>query len=120
MTKGLLLIAHGSRRGQANDEFLKLAQDVGRKIGAMPVVACFLELQSPDIPGGIEELIRQQVTTVVILPYFLSNGNHTAVDIPQIVAQKQSEHPNIRFEVLPPIGTMPQMIDLIIQRATKS
>ena len=55
--QGILLIAHGSRRQEANDHLLSIADYLRSEDSSLPVAACFLELAEPDITKGLDELI---------------------------------------------------------------
>src|SRR5699024_2029589 len=82
MQNALLLIAHGSRRTQSNDEIRALARQVGERAGtAFERVDCaFLELAEPSIGGGIARLAEAGAQHVLVLPYFLSDGRHVHED----------------------------------------
>ncbi|MFU8836873.1 MAG: sirohydrochlorin chelatase [Thiohalomonadaceae bacterium] len=114
--RGLLLVAHGSRREASNDEVRKIAdllrQRAGDRYGA--VEAGFLELADPLIPDGIECLIRQGASEVVVLPYFLSAGRHVAQDIPAEVAPKQAQYPQIPIHIAPYLGSAEGIVELLV------
>ena len=81
----LLLIAHGSRKAEANEEIARLAERVEHR-GAgdySAVQAAFLELAEPDICAGIDCLVERGADEIVVVPYFLARGRHVARDIPE-------------------------------------
>ena len=114
--RGLLLVAHGSRRAASNDEVRKivdiLRDRAGDRFGA--VEAGFLELAEPLIPDGIECLIRQGAKEVIVLPYFLSAGRHVAQDIPAEVAPKQEQYPDIDIRIAPYLGSAEGIVELLV------
>ncbi|MFO0925785.1 MAG: CbiX/SirB N-terminal domain-containing protein [Gemmataceae bacterium] len=67
----LLLIAHGSRHPEANNDLHHVAD--GQARGHAIVVASFLELAEPDIAAGGRE-VAAGARRVVLVPYFLSPG----------------------------------------------
>ena len=105
--KCLLVVAHGSRRAESNDEVRSLAAALGRQAGDRyaAVTAGFLELAEPSIPAGIEECIRRGAKEVVVLPYFLSAGRHVVQDIPAEVDIKRREHPHVNIRIAPYLGS---------------
>jgi sirohydrochlorin ferrochelatase len=115
----LLLIAHGSRRQQSNDEVTALADRLRDACDAryQIVHAAFLELASPSIPEGISHCINDGASRVTILPYFLNSGTHVVVDIPEIVGQAKSEHPDVDIVVAPHLGASALMVELLIDSA---
>lgn len=117
--KSLLLVAHGSRRVQSNDEIRSLAQVVAERAGdRFDLVDCaFLELAEPSIPDGIQSCIDRGATEVVVVPYFLSAGRHVAEDIPAEVRIKQLQHPQIDIRIAPYLGMHQGVPDLLVQAA---
>lgn len=122
MHKGLLLVAHGSRRAQSNNEIRALA----RQLAARPdkpchSVACaFLELAAPSIPDGIAQLADLGADNVTVLPYFLSAGRHVHTDIPAQVAIGAQARPQLTIEIAPYIGTTEAMPDLLLAIAANT
>ena len=95
--KALLLIAHGSRRKQSNDEVVELADTLKRTCSEhYPIIhAGFLEIAETLIPDGIRKCVEDGATSIIVLPYFLNSGNHVTEDIPKIV-QKPTIQPPLR------------------------
>ncbi len=113
--KSLLLVAHGSRRSESNEEIADVAKALSEKVQGEFVLTghAFLELAEPSIPQGIDNLIHQGATEVTILPYFLSSGRHVHEDVPEIVQEKQKQHANVRLLIAPYIGEAKEMIDVL-------
>lgn len=112
----LLLIAHGSRIGASNDEVRTLAGRLREEtLHKYDHVDCaFLELAEPSIPAAIEEAVAMGCERIRVLPYFLAAGNHVISDIPEIIAQKQVEHPGVKIDLRPYAGTAPGMVELLL------
>ena len=113
----LLILAHGSRKKQSNDEVQALAQ---RYEAAYPeqydaVYAGFMELAQPDIHTTIKTAIDAGATELTILPYFLAAGAHVVDDIPAIVESAMADYPDMKHRVLPHIGGADGMLALINQ-----
>ncbi len=117
----LLLIAHGSRNAAANAEIAALAEHVSR-LGAIefsPVQASFLELAEPNIAQGCQRLVDAGARTIVLLPYFLAEGNHVARDIPAVLDELRRQHPAIDIRLAPHIGAADAMADLVLACARR-
>ena len=114
--RSLLLVAHGSRRKQSNDEVRDLTERLSRKArDDFDFVLCaFLELAEPSIGAGIDECINRGASQVVILPYFLSAGRHVVKDIPAEVGAKQKQYPQVVFKVAPYLGAAKGVPDLLL------
>jgi sirohydrochlorin ferrochelatase len=117
--RSLLLVAHGSRRTESNDEVRGLAGGLRTRAGGrFGIVECaFLELAEPSIPEGIEACIAAGAGTVVVVPYFLSSGRHVAEDIPELVAAKRRQHPKVHIELAPHLGAAANIGQLLLDQA---
>lgn len=113
--KSLILIAHGSRRAESNEEVRALAAKLGRLSCSYDAVTCaFLELAEPSIPEGIEACVQQGAKDIVLLPYFLSAGRHVVEDIPALVQPKQLQYPDLRIELQPYLGAAERLPALLL------
>ena len=113
---GVLLIAHGSRRTEANEDLARLAESVKQRSPYRAVEIAYLELTEPTIPEGARRLIEQGVQRILMLPYFLSAGAHVADDLQRIRRELQQEHGGVRFVLCPPLGLHPRMLDIVLDR----
>ena len=113
--KALLILAHGSRKQQSNEEVINLAERFDEAYGEQfdAVYAGFMELAQPDINTTITKAIEAGATELIILPYFLAAGAHVVDDIPEIVNASLQHHETIQFRILPHIGGADGMINLI-------
>lgn len=108
----ILLVAHGSRRPQANWEVHQLAERLQEKLGRK-VAACFLELGEPRIPEGIDRALQQNPGEILVLPYFLTQGRHMDEDIPRILQEKARAYPETPIRMLDYVGKHPEMVGLL-------
>jgi len=115
----LLLVAHGSRRAQSNDEVTALAEKLsGRCSETYEIVhSAFLELADPLIPEGIRKCVEDGAGTVVVLPYFLNSGRHVTEDIPNIVNRTRNSYPGVEIRIASHLGASELMTDLLITTA---
>ena len=118
--KSLLIVAHGSRKTQSNDEVRQLAQRVQAASNTYTlVISAFLELAEPSIPDGIQYCIDQGATEVLVLPYFLSAGRHVSQDVPSLVHQKRLAHPDISIKMAAYLGAAEGLVDLMLETAKR-
>lgn len=104
--KALILLSHGSRRRQSNEEMQALAAQVAR-FDSTPfdeVVACFQQFAAPSFEQAVQALVGRGVTEAVVLPLFLASGNHVLEDVPAMVAAARSRHPELTLTVRPHLG----------------
>ena len=117
--KALLLIAHGSRRQQSNDEVVVLAEKLKNNCSEQYAIvhAGFLELADVLIPDGIKKCVEDGATEIIVLPYFLNSGRHVVEDIPNIVNETRPEFPDVEIKVAQHLGASALMMDLLIASA---
>ncbi len=113
----LLLIAHGSRRAEANTDLNHVAVAM-RVEGRYPIIeVSYLELAEPTIPDGAARCIEGGATTVILLPYFLSPGVHVQEDIAQTRDELTRRYPGVRFALAEPLGRHPLLVEVVRERA---
>jgi sirohydrochlorin ferrochelatase len=117
MHTALLLIAHGSRVEDANEDLRELARRVRAASHYAIVEPSYLELAEPDIAGGAQRCIRQGAKRVIMLPYFLSAGLHVRRDLEAAQRRLQGLHADVEFLLADPIGQHPKMIEILLDRA---
>ena len=118
--KALLLIAHGSRRSEANADLAFVADGV-RQRGLYPIVqVAYLELAEPTIADGGATCVECGATEVILLPYFLSPGVHARDDMDAAAADLSARFPHVRFRVAEPLGRHPLLLDIVEQRAAEA
>lgn len=116
----LLLIAHGSRRAEANADLIFVAEQL-RERGRYPLVhVSYLELAEPDIDGGGAQCVAAGATDVILLPYFLSPGRHVAEDLAAARDRLAARFPGVRFALAEPLGRHPLLLDILEQRAREA
>jgi len=119
--KVLLLIAHGSRKQEANDEIGRLAQRVHDLAGEDydAVVASFLECAEPSIQQGVENCVELGATEIVAVPYFLAAGKHVVRDIPAELDCARAGHPGLSIELSQYVGDSDAMAGLVLSCSTQ-
>ena len=116
MAAAALLIAHGSRRPEANDDLTRLAGILRAKQLYPIVETAYLELADPDIPTAGQRCVAAGATLVKLLPYFLSAGAHVVDDLERHRHDLASRFPEVTFELCPPLGLHPLMVEIVLDR----
>jgi sirohydrochlorin ferrochelatase len=116
MSTAILLIAHGSRRQAANDDLVRVAELVQKRRPDAFVQIAYLELAAPDIPTAVRRCLERGANRVLLLPYFLSTGEHVGGDLERFRDEFARQHPGIEFTLCPPIGLHPLLIEVLLDR----
>lgn len=115
-SEAVLVVGHGSRRGEANEDVCEAALNIARR-GPIPLVtAAFLEIAEPSIAQGFARLVELGARRIIVHPYFLSPGRHTRGDIPVEVKEAASLYPNVTYEITEPLNAHPFVVDASIER----
>ena len=115
-TVAVLLIAHGSRHEQANDDLHQLAARFASRGDYSIVEPSFLELAEPDITAGGARCVERGATRVLMVPYFLSAGVHLLRDLTAARDNLQIRHPHVDFRLGPALGPHPLLEALVTER----
>jgi sirohydrochlorin cobaltochelatase len=95
---GVLVLGRGSSDPDANGDVAKIARLFWEETGYDLVHYAFIGVTRPDLPTGVDRLVRLGARTVVIAPYFLFTG----VLIERIHALAEGfrkQYPEVRFVV---------------------
>jgi sirohydrochlorin ferrochelatase len=117
MKTALLLIAHGSRNAEANEDLIALVESL-RNTGSYVIVeASFLELAEPTIEAAGRRCVAQGAERVILLPYFLSAGVHVRRDMQAHRKGLGAEFAAVEFRLAAPLGPHPLLREILLQRA---
>ncbi len=117
---GLLLIDHGSRRGESNEQLVDMAARVRRLRPDDLVGYAHMELAPPSIAEGFADLVARGAREVRALLYFLGDGRHSREDIPRLVGEAAAAHPGVSWSVSPALGPHDRLAELLIERGGRS
>jgi sirohydrochlorin ferrochelatase len=116
----LLLIAHGSRRPEANADLDHLAAVLRSRGEFVHVEASYLELCEPSIAAGGDLCVAAGARCVVLLPYFLSAGMHVVEDLTAARDELAQRHLGVTFVLAEPLGRHPLILEVVAQRAREA
>ena len=111
----VILIAHGSRRDEANNELHDLVGRLRAKLPDLWIEPAFLEIARPDIDAAANRCIAQGARTVLLVPYFLSMGVHLTRDLTDACVRLQAAHPDSKISLAPPLGP-DELLDVLVLR----
>ncbi len=116
--KAILLVDHGSRKREANDMLICMANLVQAMAGADVIVRhAHMELAEPSISAGYDSCIEAGATDITVFPYMLSPGRHSTSDIPRMVAAAARSNATASFTVTPAFGVHEKLAEIVLGRA---
>lgn len=120
MKTAYVVFAHGSRLESANDAVRDVAASLARQGNFDLVDVAFLDCAPPDLPTTIGNLAARGAERVVVLPYFLTLGRHTAEDLPRIANEATRIHKSVKVEIAAPLDGHPALVRVLLERAAES
>jgi sirohydrochlorin ferrochelatase len=116
----IVLIDHGSREAEANAVVEEVAAALRVRLPGRAVEVAHLELAPPGLGDALERCAARGAREVVVVPFFLAPGRHSARDIPRLAAEAAARHPEVSIRVAPPLGAHPALVDAVLDRLSGS
>lgn len=114
-----MLIDHGSRRAEANQQLEELAEKIRRRQPDTIVQTAHLEIADPNLGAAIDSCVKAGAKEIVVHPYFLGPGRHTSEDIPRLVSQAAAQHPQVLLRMSAPLGVHDKLVDVVLERVNE-
>jgi sirohydrochlorin cobaltochelatase len=114
--EAILLVGHGSRDPEGNEELLRFADSVREKSPEFVIETCFLEFATPNIAQGITNCVEQGARRVVLVPIILFAAGHAKIHIPVEIDQAKKRYPDVEFAYGRPIGIHQKVLDILKSR----
>lgn len=114
--KGVLIIAHGSRRESTVETMNFILGIVRENITDVKIVSSYMEFAKPSVTEGLEELKSAGVTDIIAVPYFLFDGIHIKEDIPEELEKFRKLNPDIKVTMGDTLGKDKRLADILTQR----
>lgn len=102
--KGILLFGHGARNPEWAQPFHRIRDAILVREPEALVEPGFLELMRPTFDEGVDCLVRQGATEIVVVPIFMAAGSHIRKDLPQLAAGAMDRHAGLVIELAAPVG----------------
>ena len=102
--KGILLFGHGARNPAWALPFERIRQIILATDATALIETGFLELMRPSFAEGIDKLINQGATEIVVVPIFVAGGGHVNKDLPLQAAKAMTRHAGLMIHLAPPVG----------------
>jgi len=109
----LILFAHGARDPEWAKPFEKIRDLVRARRPQLVVELAYLELMTPRLDEAMERIAGSGVADVTVAPLFMAQGGHMKDDVPQLLAQARSRHPDVEIRLLPAVGEVDALLGAI-------
>jgi len=116
----IILMGHGSRVPEAGRDMEEVAQRLKDKYGYPRVEICFISRLGPHFPEIFEKCVNQGAKKVLAIPYFLHEGLHLLLDIPEMMQKEARRFPQVKLILGKSLGFDEGLVDLIERRIEES
>ncbi len=112
----VIILGHGTTRKEASEGFCELVARVGRRLAPARVLPACFSCGRPTLYEQTSVLARENVTRVIIFPYFLLSGRHIADELPEVVQKLREAFPHIHFDLLETMENEPLLEAVMLTR----
>jgi sirohydrochlorin ferrochelatase len=112
----LVALAHGSRDPRSTKTITALVAEVKAMRPDLRVEKAFLDLAKPSFQTVVDRLVKAGYDEIVVVPLLLSEAFHSAVDVPDAVAEATSRHPGLQVRVTSILGLEACFLEVLDER----
>ncbi|MEO6319826.1 MAG: CbiX/SirB N-terminal domain-containing protein [Polaromonas sp.] len=112
-SRGIILFAHGSRDPQWRAPIEAVATQISARQPETLVRCAYLEISVPSLQEASAELIAAGARQLRVFPLFLGVGKHAREDLPLLIEQVRTAHPDVHIELLQAAGEYEQLTALM-------
>lgn len=94
---GIIILGHGSKLKEANRKIPEVIKAIKKKTLLNLIKPAYLQFQEPNLTRSIKDLVDKNCKKIIIVPFFLFNGNHVIRDIPNAIKKESERFPKVNF-----------------------
>ena len=99
MKQAVILLGHGSIREHANVEVRGMWQMMKEQLPELNISGAFVEVADPTLEQEIDRLAAEGMERIIIVPMFLTRGQHLSNGIPRILDAMREKHGHIQIDI---------------------
>ena len=116
MKQAVILLGHGSIREQANVEVRAMWKQVAEQLPNLKISGSFVEVAEPKLEQEVGRLVALGIEKIVIVPMFLTRGNHLSNGIPNALELLRQQYPSVQIELTRHLGVDPLLAEIVKNR----
>jgi sirohydrochlorin cobaltochelatase len=118
MSTTVLLVGHGSRKAEGNDEILRFTEQWRTRHPDWRTEVCFIEHADVLLDEGLNRAAANS-RRVVVVPLIINAAGHVKMDIPDAVDAARARYPQVEFVCTGHLGMGLEMHAILRQRITR-
>ncbi len=116
MKQAVILLGHGSIREAANVEVRGMWKMMEEQLPELNISGSFVEVAEPTLEQEIDRLAANGMERIIIVPMFLTRGQHLSNGIPRILDALREKHNQIQIDLTQHLGVDPLLAEIIKNR----
>lgn len=112
-TKAVVLFGHGARDPDWALPMQRTQAMMRASEPGLAVELAFLEFMQPTLAEAIDRLVSAGVGRVTVVPVFLAQGGHLKKDVPALVEEARSRHPQCEIRQVLAVGEVDTVVAAI-------
>lgn len=114
---GVIILAHGSKLDNTKETARRISESLKKDLRLECIMPAYLQFCFPPLSKAVESLVGKGCRKIVVIPYFLFNGNHVTRDVPAAIQREKEKFPDIEFIYAKALGEDEQKIgEIVAQR----
>ena len=114
---GVIVFAHGSRDPLWRVPVEAVARAIAQRQPGVVAACAYLELCEPTLADTAAGLRAQGILDIRVLPLFFGMGKHAREDLPALMDDLRSRHPEATIRLLPTAGEHPKLLAALADMA---
>lgn len=115
----VILLGHGSRAAGAADTLAGVAGRLAEKLGC-PVAPASLQFNRPTLEESCHRFYAEGFRRIIVAPYFLFQGNHMKLDIPEEIDRIAAALPAADLLLTRPLGSDDRLVEVMQSRVSEA
>ncbi|ABM62117.1 sirohydrochlorin chelatase [Halorhodospira halophila] len=115
MTDCILLIGHGSRQEDGNEEIRRFADLLAEHYPDWLLETCFIEFADPLLGEGLDRAAAR-ADRVIAVPLILNAAGHVKLEVPEQIEAARARHPGVDFRLARHLGVSETTLGLVERR----
>lgn len=116
INQAVVLLGHGSIREQANVEVRAMWDMMKQQLPELVISGCFVEVAEPTLEQEIDRLVDDGMERIIIVPMFLTRGQHLSNGIPRILEAMREKYTHVQIDLTKHLGIDPLLAEIIKNR----
>ncbi len=115
--QALIVIDHGSRSAQSNEQTAAVANTLAERNDGrfVHVTHAHMESAEPGLDAAVAACVDAGARIIIVALYFLGAGRHASEDIPRLARTAALPYPGVEIVLTRPLGTHDAIGDLLLE-----